>query len=172
MSLFWNSSTNFYVFNSFSDWELNSQIKGLEVASMTIIRSLRKGERTDWLVVSIRKSILSLSKRRFDVRTSRCCISLQLKPGLASNARAKIAAAIGADADVPFSLNTNHWNGKHAPINARIQCFSSGCQLSIHASSYRLLYKAGQGRAREWAGFIGSPKRSIECERWWSQKWT
>ena len=51
------------------------------------------------------QSFGDFNSRFLEVRTSKCCMYRQLRPWFASNANAKIAAAIGADADVPVCFS-------------------------------------------------------------------
>lgn len=51
----------------------------------------------------------------FEVRTTICCMSLHVRVGFASSARAHIPAARGADAEVPVCSTVHMWSGRNLP---------------------------------------------------------
>ena len=50
-----------------------------------------------------------------DVKTTKCCMSLQVRLGLASKAKAQMPAASGADADVPVCSDVQRKSGRRDP---------------------------------------------------------
>jgi hypothetical protein len=58
---------------------------------------------------------LSWSGSGLDVKTTRCCISLQVRLELASRAKAQIPAARGAEAEVPVWSEVQRNSGLSEP---------------------------------------------------------